>query len=172
MKNYLAIALCLVCALFVSCTNKEQKVAVEYLKNTMKSPSSFKVVNVKTYEKDASISYDTLYHIMEVYKSKYDWLVDSVSVDSIKIYRIEYPRYTKYDIEYDAANSFGAVIRGNQEVYVVDVDHVYFFEEYIRKYMNEKVFDYQEIYNETYSKDINIATNKGEWVSSWQLGIL
>lgn len=172
-KNLMAMALCLVCALLASCVSKEQKSAVEYLKNSMKSPSSFKVVSVEVEHKEARISYDTLYHVSKWYgfNSYGIRATDSVLVDSIEIWRIEYPMYTDYFIEYDAANSYGAIIRDSESVYYVDEENIFLFKEFISKYADEKVFDHKEAYEKVFTNGVSKYIKEDSWVYSFDLGL-
>ena len=175
-KNYLFIALSLFCAVFVSCTSKDQKAAVEYLKNTMKSPSSFKVIDVEVTEMEPSSSFDTLYHISEVYDYTIYSIrrVDSVAVDSIKIMRIDYPVYTNYFIEYDAANSYGAIIRDHESVVVCNGEANLFWD-FISEYTDKKVLDHVEAYSQTIPiSGVVIEDNlqTGKWLDKYDLGLV
>lgn len=172
-KNFMAIALCLVCALFAACASKEQKAAVEYLKESMKSPSSFNVISVDAENKEVQISYDTLYHVKKCYGDNFYGIrtIDSVLVDSIKVWRIEYPAHTEFFIEYDAANSFGAMIRDTEFVYYVDAGNIFFSKEYYGKYFDEKIFDHQESYNLVFSSGVNRYIEENAWVYPYELGI-
>ena len=172
-KNVMAMALCIVCALLASCTSQEQNAAVEYLKNSMKSPSSFKVINVKVEKEEANEHYDTLYHVCKCYGFDSYGIrsTDSVLVDSIQVWRIKYPAYTNYSIEYDAANSYGAIMRETKSVYYVDEENIYFFEEFVRKYIDEKEFDHQDSYKKVYSSGVNDYIEENSWVYSLELGI-
>ena len=172
-KNLMAIALCLVCALLTSCASKEQKIAVEYLKASMKSPSTFQVVSVEIENMDTRVSYDTIYHVSKWYGfNSYGFrTTDSVLVDSIEVWRIEYPAYTDFFIEYDAANSYGAIIRDSESVYYVDDENVFLFEEFISKYVDEKVFDRKESCKMVFRSDIDRNIKENTWVYPFQLGI-
>ena len=135
-------------------------------KNSLKSPSSFKLINVNVSEKDASISYDTLYHIGKIRHNKYD---NDVIVDSIKIMKIEYPKCLINDIEYDASNSYGAIIRETEQIYVITENEVYFPLEYFEEYKERKFFDHTENYHKSYSVWYNYL-NEGDWVTLIDLG--
>ncbi|MBR3647213.1 MAG: hypothetical protein IKN59_02360 [Paludibacteraceae bacterium] len=168
MKNLsMAMALCIVCALASSCVNKEQKIATEYLKDSMKSPSSFKVISVEKESIPARISYDTTYHIKNICKHSYK--VDSVIFDSIKIWRSEYPKHLKFFIEYDAANSYGAIIRETEEVCVVN-DKPFLWEEFITNVVDDKKLDHVEAYKKTIYHDILFTVDGEEWIYDFQLG--
>lgn len=169
------MALSIMSILLSSCTSKEQKAAEEYLKNTMKSPSSFEVIEVKKSEHEASTSYDTIYHIGSVYETKGSYRfrlsLDSVFVDSIQIWRIEYPAIVSYSIEYDAANSFGAILRDKEDVYVTADGETYFPNEFIGKCIDEKILDHTEVFSRIYSKGIGYSIERGEWVDRYQIGL-
>lgn len=161
------MALCFICAILFSCVSKEQKIATEYLKSTMKSPSSFKVISVEKENIPASISYDTTYHIKKICKHSY-YMVDSVLFDSIKIWRTEYPQHQKFFIKYDTANTYGGIMREAEEVCVVNGEP-FLWKEFI---INEayKKFDHIEAYKKTIYHDILFAVDNEEWIYSFQLG--
>ena len=173
-KNYVAIALCLVCAIFTSCIDKDQKAAEEYLKNMMKSPSSFKVISVDLTEMEPSSSYDTLYHISKVYDHYFYSIheFDSVAIDSIRIMRRDYPAYKNYFIEYDAANSYGAIIRDSEFVIVYEGEACS-LTDFIAKFSDKEVLDHTEAYKVTIvpryplEKDMKV----GNWLSKIYMGI-
>lgn len=169
-KNNLVIALLLLSILLIACTSKEEKAAIEYLKDSMKSPSSFKVISVDKDDFDAQIDYDTLYHISQVYGT---YWIDSVLVDSIQIWRIEYPAHSTYFIEYDAANSFGAVLRNSDFIYVTKEGDTYFSKEFFSKYIDEKKYDHTEscsnIYKNSYDNRISQLLQPNEWAYSYQI---
>ena len=172
-KNYLFAVLTFVCVIFASCTSKEEKAAIQYLKSTMKSPSSFKVINVSYTEMDARIEFDTLYHISKVQERNVYGMrnVDAVEIDSIKIMRIEYPAYTDYSIEYDAANSFGAIIRDTESV-VVCKGEASDYGDMISKYYDKKNFDHFETYKKTFNTESLILTDNlqpGKWVDKMDI---
>lgn len=174
-KIYFVLALCLG-ALVVSCSgNKEQKQAEEYLQNILRSPSSFKVIKVEKSQVDASVSYDTIFHINRVYLDKnYYYLrrVESVVIDSIQVFRTDFPAYTNYQIEYDAMNTYGAVLRDEDNVLVCD-GKCYFYSEYYDAFSDQAVFDHQEpillkIDNLSYADD---DLQDDTWIQSFELGI-
>ena len=173
MKNYYVfIALAFVCATLFSCSSKEQKAATEYLKGTMKSPSSFKVVSIEEDQMEARSSYDTLYHVSKLYEhSTYSLhYVDSVKIDSIKIMRTDYPAYTNVFIEYDAANSYGAIIRDSEFVVVYNGDACS-LSDFIEKYGMESL-DHYEAHSTTLENNFsNDNIKKGDWISLLDLGI-
>lgn len=175
MKKYLAIALCLVCAFFSSCVGKEQKAAIEYLKNSMDSPSSFKVVKVDVSQHECKVEYDTLYHVKKVvYEESFGYRIslESIEVDSIKIFRVEYPAYTDYEIEYDAANLFGAIVRDFDDVYVCN-GKTFFASEYYGVFRENKSFDHQETYKKIYEDTMfaSLSLENGSWADRYELGI-
>lgn len=174
MNKYLAIALCLVCAMFVSCTSKEQKAAEAYLKDSMKSPSTFKVISVEKFEHEPNTSFDTLYHVGKIYETLsygYRLSLDSIAIDSIQIWRIEYPAYIDYDIEYDAANSYGAILRDFKDVYVTPDGETYFPNEFFGKFLDEKKLDRIESYSRKYNRGLSYSLKEGAWISSYELGM-
>lgn len=117
--------------------NYEQNGAIEFLKTQMKSPTSFQVVSVRV---DTCAPYelvDTLYHISKIYKNFYS--IDKVYVDEAKLRTHKYPARNEYHIEYDAANSFGAILRERATIIAVNGE-----------YYNTLDF-YKECYTETTS---------------------
>jgi hypothetical protein len=173
MKKYhLFFALSIMCAMFASCTSKEQKAATEYLKGTMKSPSSFKVISIEEDQMEARSSYDTLYHVSKLYEHSFYSLhyVDSIKVDSIKIMRTDYPAYTNVFIEYDAANSYGAIIRDSEFVVVYNGDACS-LSDFIKNYGVESL-DHYEAHSTTLKNNWdNDSIKEGDWISLWNLGI-
>lgn len=174
------MALILVCALAASCGSNgkqedqqkedpKQKAAIELLKNSLKSPSSFELINIIDMESEAHASYDTLYHVKKVYETSYYEI--NVVVDSIQVWRTDYPNCMYYLITYDAANSYGAILRDRESIYVTEDNMAYFSLDFISKYMENKVLDHTEKYDITYKNTMAYEAKKGEWVSKFDLGI-
>ena len=171
-KVCMAMALCLVCAMFISCGNKKDK-AVEYLKNTLESPASFDLVDIDDgLEIDAQTSYDTLYHVGKCYEHEifYSRYIDSVYVDSIEVWRTEYPACSSFSITYDAANSYGVIIRKTKDIWYVNGEGCFTPEEFVQKYTEEKKLDYKGAYMKTFKNVISRYVEEGEWTSPYNLG--
>ena len=101
--------------------------AIKCVRSTLKAPSTMKVVSVKQELRKAYIEGDTIeYHVASAFGNyfnaiggeKYFTHVDSIIVDSIKISEQQVPTYTLCTVKYDAQNSFGAMIRDEQDVIV------------------------------------------------------
>lgn len=115
-KIIFPIMIVIVSSCIVSCKSKnakdaEQQLAIEYLKSTLVSPSSFKLIDVTKYEYEDSISYDTLCHVKEL---TYSYAL----TDSMKILEVLRPKHKDYQIVYDASNEFGAIIRDEDEIVI------------------------------------------------------
>lgn len=174
------MALILICALVASCGSKgkqedqqkedlKQKAAIEHLKNSLKSPSSFELINIIDMETEAHSSYDTLYHVKRLNETAYYEM--NVVIDSVQIWRTDYPNYVYYLITYDAANSYGAILRDSESVYVTEDNRAYFGIDFVSKYDEKKVLDHTEKYDKTYKDVRAYSVKKGEWVSKYDLGI-
>lgn len=139
------IALCIFSVAAIHAENSERQNAENYLKNSLLSPSSYKLVKVKSRHQETTVLYDTLYHIEKVYAHTNYGIkdIDSVSIDSIQIMKESYPACNVYHFEYDASNRYGAILRGNDDVWVCN-GKCYFADEYIEKYMNNQVLDHKE----------------------------
>lgn len=120
MKKIIYLLIVIVSASFcvTSCKNEdekakdaEQQLAIEYLKSTLASPSSFKLIGVTVSGHEDSISYDTLYHVK---KLTYSYAL----TDSMKIMEVLRPKHKEYQIIYDASNEFGAIIRDEDEIVI------------------------------------------------------
>ena len=179
-KYYLVMALFLVCALLTSCGNNgkqegqqkedfKQKAAIELLKRSLKSPSSFELINIIDMESEAHSTYDTLYHVKKINETAYYDM--NVVIDSIQIWRTDYPDCMYYLITYDAANSYGAILRGNESIYVTEDNMAYFSVDFIYKYKENKVLDHTEKYDKTYKNVMAYGVKKGTWISKIDLGI-
>ena len=62
-------------------------------------------------------------------------------------------------------------MRETKSVYYVDEENIYFFEEFVRKYIDEKEFDHQDSYKKVYSSGVNDYIEENSWVYSLELGI-
>ena len=86
--------------------------------------------------------------------------------------RIDYPAYKNYFIEYDAANSYGAIIR-DREFVIVYNGEACSLTDFISKFSAKEVLDHTEAYKETIvphypSKD---DMKVGNWLSKISFGI-
>ena len=120
-------------------------------------------------ETEAHSSYDTLYHVKRVNETAYYEI--NVVIDSVQIWRTDYPNYMYYLITYDAANSYGAILRDSESVYVTEDNRAYFGIDFVSKYDEKKVLDHTEKYDKTYKDVRAYSVKKGEWVSKYDLGI-
>lgn len=147
MKKYLYLCL-LVMPIFVACTSQEEKqkkaneqAAVECVKWTLKCPSTMEVVSVSQVYSEPEIQKDTMYHLMAKhgkYTSYFDvkfWdKIEAVTIDSLKEFSHAFPAYTMCFVSYDAQNSYGAMVRGNQNVAILEDGTAMLFEDFFSKY--------------------------------------
>ena len=156
---------------FVSCKSAEQKKAEEYLQNQMKSPSSFKVISCELDLLEAYSTFDTIYHVKKIKGTKSsfsdDYIsIDNVLIDSIKVTERQYPARHSYLIEYDAANSFGAILRDSKSIYVVNGE-CYDLETFVK--IGKEIPYSAEAVNLTIKDPYGVFIKEGEWVYKWDL---
>lgn len=107
--------------LFASCYSPAENMAIAYIRNHCKSPSSFKLVECKSqaYLPDTEVKYDTSYY----YKDS--WLLpihENAKYDSIVVEKRWYENSdaTWVSISFEASNAFGVMLKDYKSVVVRD----------------------------------------------------
>lgn len=107
--------------LFTSCYSPAENMAIAYIRNHCKSPSSFKVTKCEShaYIPDTLVKYDTAYYYKDVKISHIDKNVKYDSIRVLKLWR-ENSDATWVNISFEASNSFGVMLSGYESVIVRD----------------------------------------------------
>lgn len=125
-KRLLVLMVTALSIILISCGNKKEKGAIEFLKSNLKSPSSFKLISCETTSSETTFIYDTVYHITNIeaegYDSTFEYYenVTSITYNAMRIYKREIFANTKYRITYEAENSFGASLKDVTDVYLLN----------------------------------------------------
>lgn len=147
MKKILLFAL--VAIAVTSCKSPEQRMAEECLKQHLKCPSTLKVVEFSTNQREAEIDCDTMFHVVKVdgkrYScDKYYYSVKSVGIDSIRTITRKYPAFTMCAITYDAQNLMGAMVREEASVVIEGGKAIIWKEWFNTYYYNTEEESYKE----------------------------
>jgi len=106
-------------ALLSSCNSytPTEEMAIETVKSMCKSPSSFKLINVSEVQIDPYIKLDTAFYYRGLYRTSYEvHNLPDVLFDSIYVTKQYWCGYTAVTVEFDAQNSFGAMMRGKETI--------------------------------------------------------
>lgn len=166
IKLFIATLVC--AAMMASCQSKEEKGAIDFVRQNLKNPESMKVDSV-TFEDEPFVeNYDTTEYFVSACEgevsyfdsTKYD-IVTKLTVDSIKI--ISNPAFRRYRVYYKATNSFNAVVTEKATVFMIDGKFVS-VDEIIE--MSDATAR-TEAYNKTFEYGIGgpIAIKVNEWTS-------
>ena len=136
MKKILLFALAVLA--LTACKTNEQRVAEDYLKQHMKCPSTFKLVEYTQTDYPTEEKRDTLYRISRI-KGKKIWdgsypksSVQAVYIDSVRESIRTIYRHSVCHITFDAQNLMGATMRDEATI-VVELGGIpYFFEDWLR----------------------------------------
>ena len=136
MKKTLLFALAVLA--LTACKTNEQRVAEDYLKQHMKCPSTFKLVEYTQTDYPTEEKRDTLYRISRI-KGKNIWdgsysksSVQAVYIDSVRESIRTIYRHSVCHITFDAQNLMGATMRDEATI-VVELGGIpYFFEDWLR----------------------------------------
>lgn len=123
MKKFIGIVLaCIVLAGCGESYTKKQEMAIATVKASLKCPSTFSLVSIsneRTMEED--VRYDTTFFYCKIFSSRTNY-------DSISVTKYVYPAHSYISVEYDAQNSFGAMVRNKAHVLFYPDDQMPTFE--------------------------------------------
>ena len=181
------IILCLFCvSLLVSCQSKGEKQAklnedkvVECVRNSLTSPSTMNVVSIVHESRDAKIIIDTLYHVKSI-QGKYNkigdmkiWFkINAVTIDSLQEAVRCFPAHTLYTVQYDAQNVFGAMVRDEDDVALLEDGSVLLSEDFFFKFYDNPQSKLWAITPTKYSDvrvDNEMMISEGDWCSKSRL---
>lgn len=102
-----------------SCHTPDENIAIDFLKNHCKSPSSFKLIKCESneYTSDNDVKYDTSFY----YKDSWIYpIYENAKYDSISVEKrwYENSKATWVDVTFEASNAFGVMLKNYETVIV------------------------------------------------------
>lgn len=173
MRKVFIFTLCVIGIVCTSCS-RDKLLAKSYLKKHVEFSAFVEACNITKVEEEKFPPfslYDTLYHIGYVdCTSEGKWSnprVHRVEVDSIQIWRTDYPEIKVYRMEYTEVNSLGTITHKNTSVLVCD--HIASDWNALRhRYEDKKVCDRTEPFHRTYVPTIDFDRYAYYKVGSWE----
>ena len=168
--------------MFVSCMSKEEKQAKENeelatscVRATLKCPSSMQVSHIEQLAVTDTIEFDTLYHISQIvrrtewlYGTKFEYEITKLEIDSIRELKRIYPAYTHCSVYFDAQNSYGAMVRENETVAIVNGYAILFRDFFAEHYETPEIKTWSVepiVYTDNFKYGLEYLVEEGEWVS-------